>query len=149
MVAGVFCAIAAIAFFLVAQHRDVYLAQGKDLIPDALLPKDIKTGASSSSDLLQRFPNDPRSHFYKAWSFIYSNDLGGADSELHIALENPVTFAGDLPRQFAPTVKSTLALVLQAEGQSDSAQSIAKEVCGNSDLPSQIRGALQKQKLCD
>ena len=149
MVAGALCAMAASAFFLVAQYRETHLAQGKDLIPEALLPKDMKAGANDAGDLLRRFPNDPRSHFYKAWSFIYSNDLGGADAELNIALESPLISGGDLPRQVAPSVKSTLALVLQAEGQSDSARNMAKEVCANSDLPSQIRVALEKQKLCD
>lgn len=146
------CAVAAGAFLLVAQHRDFYLAQGKDLIPDGLLPKNIRSGADRSSDLVQRFPNDPRSHFYRAWDFIYQRDLSDADSELHVALENPATSSGNLPAQFAPLVKSTLALVLQGEGQQESARTMARDVCANKSvapLGSELRRSLENGHLCD
>lgn len=146
------CALAAGAFVLVALHHDVYIAQGKDLIPDGLLPKDVSSGASRSSDFVQRFPNDPRSHFYRAVDFINQHDLADADTQLHVALENPLISSGDLPPQFAPLVKSTLALVLQGEGQHELARSMAKDICTDSALApsgSKLRQALESNKLCD
>jgi hypothetical protein len=144
-------AIAACAFVLAAQDHDFYLAQGKELIPEGRLPKSIRDGANISNDLVERYPNDPRSHFYKAWDFIYQKDLSSADSELHIALTNPAITGGDLPPQFASLVKATLALVLQGEGQAASARSMATEICSDKSLPSgsEFRRSLERQHLCD
>ena len=119
------------------------------LAPDSAIPKTEEDARRQSADLVARYPRDPRTQVLHAMTLMRANDPAGAEKALRAALaEEPlwrrVIFGGDI----AERAHGLLVLVLLEQGRRDEAVVIAKGGCGPA-APSQVRAALDQQKLCN
>jgi rhomboid protease GluP len=95
------------------------------LIPSGYLPKTD----SEIQETLEKYPNDPRSHFYEAVLLFKNHDLPGAERELRAVLAAPAIMKEILAPSFNFVVQTTLALVLSEEHRPDEAREAAGIVC--------------------
>jgi rhomboid protease GluP len=95
------------------------------LIPADQLPKTDAEGKSASQALVTHFPDDPRSHLYRALSLMDTHDWPNAEAELRTTLRE-LALMRDL---FGPTLRdyanAQLATVLTLEGRVDDARLVA------------------------
>jgi len=137
----------AFAFFPIASEYQSYKLE-LILIPNDQLPKSYADAQSQSSDLVARFPHDPRSHLFHATTLLEKRDLVGAEQELRAGLAED----GVLKSKFSPELefrlRTMLALLLLDRREPDEARAVALRVC--SELTSgPMRDALDKVRLCN
>ncbi len=117
------------------------------LIPQDQVPKtNAQISESLAASLLERYPNDPRSHLYEAVVLLRKDELAGGEQELRKALADE-----DFNRKaFAPafnlTLQASLALVLQEEHRPDEAKAAAQPVCADPTSP--MLPKLNEKGLC-
>lgn len=95
------------------------------LIPAGHTPKTD----SDVQETLEKYPNDPRSHFYAALLLSKKHDLPGAERELRAVLAAPAIMKETLGPSFDLIVQTTLALVLLEDHRPDEARQAAQIVC--------------------
>jgi rhomboid protease GluP len=150
--AAVLAAAGGLAFALstvaVAQGYRVFaLASG--LIPSAQLPKTDAEAVSRSEELLSRYPNDPRAHYFRGFALMRAGDGKGAESELKAALAEEEVIRLELTPAFEMGVRSLLAGVLSDQGKTDEAKAGAKAACASKDTQAALRAILNKAHLCE
>jgi len=117
------------------------------LIPSEQLPKkDTDIQETSAKRLIEKYPNDPRSHFYEAILLIRNHDLPGAERELQAALAKEFVMKEVLAPSFNLYVQGALALVLSDEHRPDDAKQSAAAGCLDQSSP--LFGKLQAAGLC-
>jgi rhomboid protease GluP len=113
-----------------------------DLIPSGELPKtDADIVQPTVQRLLDKYPNDPRSHFYQAIVRIRTQNLPGAERELRTALSHQM-----LTPAFKHSVEGLLALVLVDQQRMDDARAAAAPVC--LDPSTRAFASVNKAGLC-
>lgn len=121
------------------------------LIPQNELPKTRDEGQRRSTDLVARFPDDPRSHYYRALALESGRDHGGAERELRIALAEAEERAFFLGPTLPWTMRAILAAVLFEDGRTEDAKAVAAPLCLAPDdrsPPEQLRHVLTERRLC-
>jgi outer membrane protein TolC len=108
--------------------------------------KDSDIQETTAKRLLEKYPNDPRSHFYEAIVLIRNHDLSNAEHELRAALAEEFVMKEVLAPSFNLYVQSALALVLSDEHRLDDAKQSAAAGC--QDRSSPLFGKLQAAGLC-
>ncbi len=126
-----------------AQYRAAALVAAERM-PARLMPDDMSKGAKASSDLVFRYPKDPKSHFLRAHALVQQDELRGAEAELRkaIALSTKPADKG-----IFAAANAYLALVLLERGARAEALERAREGCGAKEAP-QIGKMLRQAKLC-
>jgi rhomboid protease GluP len=137
----------ALAFFPVTRNYHSYVLSAL-LIPGNELPKSDAELKARSTDLVARFPRDPRARLFRAAALLDVHDAVGAERELRAGLiEEEI-----LKTQFSPELelrlRTMLALVLVDEGRSAEARTIAQPICAAS-ASGPLREALDRGRLCD
>ena len=141
------CGCLAIALSLFAVLRAYPLfAQA---IPIDQLPKTDAEIAARATDLLSRYPNDPRSHFYRAITFVRAHDQVAAELELRAALAEEEMMRLTLGPEFEMRVRGLLATALALQGEIDRAKIEAKPVCASTATPKPTRNILDQIHLCE
>jgi rhomboid protease GluP len=119
---------------------------GAALIPQAELPQSDAAAKVQSTELVARYPRDPRGHLMRARILLETQDVAGAERELRAGLAEEELWRTLFRPDLAVALRTTLALVL-ASDRIEEAKAVARPVC---DLvqsgPS--RDALDKLKLC-
>jgi rhomboid protease GluP len=136
----------AFALFSVLQTYPVFAVS---LIPDDQLPKTNNEGAARATDLLARYPQDPRAHFYRAVALLQARDFPGEERELRLSLAGQELIRSLINSQFEMLIRGALAEVLAKEGKENEAKNEAKPACLATDMPAQLRSAFNKAHLCD
>lgn len=141
----------AAGFLLAVQQRDgaVAAAAPSGLIPQNQMPKDNADGLRRYTDLVERYPRDPRGHYFRAEHFADQGDMAVAAEEMRRALALAQAQPDAFPAHYTDTLKMTLALVIQAEGNPEAARAMAQEACGRADANPGLRRTLQSRKICD
>jgi rhomboid protease GluP len=117
------------------------------LIPEEYLPKrDSDIHEASVWWYVAKYPDDPRSHYYKALFLLRKPDLTEAERELRIALDQKQMLDGRLAPAFKLTLQGSLALVLLDEHQADAARQAAAAAC--LDRSAAVFPKLQARGLC-
>lgn len=117
------------------------------LIPSEQLPKkDSDIQETAAKRLVEKYPNDPRSHFYEAIVLIRSHDLPGAERELRATLAEEFVMKKVLAPSFNSYVQGALALVLSDEHRLEDAKQSAAAGCQDQSSP--LFGRLQAAGLC-
>jgi rhomboid protease GluP len=117
------------------------------LIPSEQVPKkDTDIREALVKGFLEKYPNDPRSHFYDAVILIRNHDLSGAERELRATLAEQYVIKEVLAPSFNLYVQGMLALVLSDEHRTDDARQAAAAPC--QDQSSALFGKLQAAGLC-
>jgi rhomboid protease GluP len=118
-------------------------------IPSAELAGDPKQLVGRASELLARYPNDPRAHLTQALAFMKGRDLPDAEVELRRAMALAANDPGSEPiRDYMQTV---LAVVVAGEGRTRESKAMVADLCaarakGKTGLPGDILGG---SKLCE
>jgi rhomboid protease GluP len=139
-------ALFALAAVPIARNYHSY-ALATDLMPDELQPKSNADARAKSSDLVARYPNDPRAHMYRALQLIDGRDMAGAERELRIGLSKDEI----LKTQFQPVLTARLqvllAVVVSDQGRKAEAAQIAAPLC-TTDAAGDMRALLVQNQLC-
>lgn len=141
-------AAAGFACVFAALHFQTYAAKAAQLIPAAQLPKDMLTAdARTSTDLVSRYPKDPRAHIVRA---IYlagkGHNLSGADNALRTAMA--LADGEPAARPIRDMSQAILAGVLKDMGRRAEAKAMAAELCRSKERGG-VKGALAEAKLCE
>jgi rhomboid protease GluP len=149
---GAAIAVAGLAAFLVAgafvQRSFALYELTAGLAPQSAMPTTDEAARQQSADLVVRYPRDPRAHYLHAMTLLRSNDAAGAEKALRATLAEEALWrraitGGDMSAR----AHGMLALLLLDRGRRDEALELAKRACGPN-APSQLRSALEQQKLC-
>lgn len=141
------CGCLAIALSLFAVLRAYPLFA--QTIPIDQLPKTDAEIAARATDLLSRYPKDPRSHFYRAITFVRGHDQGAAELELRAALAEEEMMRLTLAPEFEMRARGLLATALALQGEIDKAKIEAKPVCASTATPKPTRNILDQIHLCE
>jgi rhomboid protease GluP len=137
----------AFAFFSITRNYGAQTLESL-LIPDNLIPKSANERKLQSSDLVARYPRDPRAHLFRASNLIDRQDANGAISELRTGLREREI----LDTRFSPSLeldmKAMLALLLSYKGEYPEAKTIGREICTK--VPTgPTRDQLNAARLCN
>jgi rhomboid protease GluP len=142
-------ALAATALAHVVHDHDG-VALDHRLIPDDQLPRTREEERRHASDLLARFPRDPRAHLMEAQRLLdETGDLAGAERELRAALSEKAALMRFHP-MLRQRTRATLGLVLAAQHRDDEARAVVAPVCAASgaEAMGMVR-QLRARGLCD
>jgi NAD-dependent oxidoreductase involved in siderophore biosynthesis len=144
-------AICTAAGFLLAvlQGGAVVAAAPSGLIPQNEMPKDNAEGIRRYADLVERYPRDPRAHYFRAECFGNQGNMAIAAEEIRKALALAQAQPEVFQPQYVGSLKMTLALIIRAEGNPEAARAMAQEACGQTDANPHLLQALRSQKICD
>jgi len=116
------------------------------LIPDNQLPT-TDADALATADLTSRYPDDPRSHWFRAVTLIKANQVADAENALRAALAKWDGAKWQLQPEFEVRLRIVLAEILMHQRRSEEAKSIAAPAC-TSDHNSSLRSQLSQLQLC-
>ncbi len=140
---------AALSGLLASQHYPHDVAQPAVLMPAREVPKSVEEGAPRSADLVDRYPQDPRAHFYRAVFFLQRKDLADAEHELRSALTQVNAFAIDNPSGLKSSLNMMLAIVLVFEGRMPEAKALADSACAPQGRElHELRAMLEEKGVC-
>jgi len=146
-VAGLLAAI--LSGFFAVQHYPHYASQPAVLMPESEVPPSLEEGSPRSADLLSRYPQDPRAHFYRAIFFLKQKDLGDAERELRAALSKEQMFELDNPAGLKSSLNMMLAIVLVYEGRMPEAKAMADDACAPQGRElHELRAMLEEKGVC-
>ena len=117
-------------------------------IPSAEIPDGFKVNGGKATELLARYPGDPRSHIAQAMVYLRTRELASAEAELRKALALASTdFAG---QPVVALTQTLLAVVIAEQGRRGEAKAMAGGLCrdGGEDTE-KLRGMLGRAKLCE
>jgi len=99
------------------------------LIPAAEMPQDTAAIYAKSSELLKKYPHDPRVRHFAAMSLANSGDLAGAEQQMRIGLAEKEIIS----RLLVPTARAHfegyLAQILNKQNRKDEAREFARGAC--------------------
>ncbi len=119
---------------------------GAALIPQAQLPQSDAAAKVQSTELVARYPRDPRGHLMRARILLETQDVAGAERELRAGLVEEDLWRTLFSPDLAVALRTTLALVL-ASDRIEEAKAVARPVC-DAVQSGPSRDALDKLKLC-
>jgi rhomboid protease GluP len=93
-----------------------------------MLPKTDADVAAQAEALVKAYPNDPRSHFYRALTLM-DTDAPGAERELRKALAEKDVLEIEFKPEFEIEIVAYLAQTLITEGRAPEAKLEAKPYC--------------------
>jgi rhomboid protease GluP len=143
------CTAGGFALAMVQGGVAVAAAAPSRLIPQNEVPKDNAEGLRRYADLVERYPRDPRGHYFRAEHFFNQGNMAEATEELRKALALAQAQPEAFPSHYTDTLKMTLGLVIRAEGNPEAAHAMAQEACNRADANPHLRQTLQAQKICD
>ncbi len=148
-IAGLFASL--VGFVLIATQPTPDVGQNVALIPQSDMPRTATEGMARSDDLVHRFPQDPRGHFFRALSYLKVRELTEAQGELRIALSQSDT-AGIAPK-FRTSIRLMLSLTMSVQDHTDDARAILKPgdcayAASDGDMQAAYN-ALHQRKICD
>ncbi len=118
-------------------------------MPESEVPGSLEEGSPRSADLIARFPQDPRAHFYRAVFFLKQKDLGDAEHELRAALTQEQVFGLDSPPGLQSSLNMMLAIVLVYEGRMPEAKAMADSACAPQGRElHELRAMLEEKGVC-
>lgn len=127
-----------------AAHYSSYMADAKQYVRASEMPANTREMASRSSDLVTRYPKDPRAHLFRAISYIEQNSLGAAETEVQTAMSLAASDVAGGPVRSA--AQAVLAQLLFARGRHSEAKAMAAEPCRAK--RGEVRRMLDRTKLC-
>ncbi|MFP2932763.1 hypothetical protein ACLESO_47980, partial [Pyxidicoccus sp. 3LG] len=111
------------------QYRQVSVLE-QELIPAEALPKTHDEGMKQATELVARYPRDPRSHLFQALVLMEAEDPPGAERELRTALSESRILEHFFEGTALPLILHTeLAHVLVAQGRQEEARALVGPFC--------------------
>ncbi|HXL99548.1 MAG TPA: rhomboid family intramembrane serine protease [Rhizomicrobium sp.] len=146
--AGMLLAVSGYAFTQVSQHYASYAAHGGDFMPPGEIPTTPDAIEAQSYALVERYPRDPRAHYFRGISLLQKNDASDAEAQLREALRLSEGNADSLTPQFIVQENAVLALDLALLGRKDEGRAHAAAFCADPQDEPNILEALKDADLC-
>jgi hypothetical protein len=146
--AGLWLALTASAFALSVPGYAVYARPGLDLIPPEKLPRDVEAMKADSLALVDRYPKDPRAHFFRGLYLLEQEDAADAEpyfrDAARLAEASPA-----MSRSLQDWNTALLALSVRAQHRGEEARTIVAPLCAMGEaLDLRTRQTLEITKLC-
>lgn len=146
--AGLWLALTASAFAVSANSFASYARPGLEVIPPELLPTNVEAMKASSLTLVEKYPKDPRAHFFRGLYLLEKEDATDAEPYFrHVAQAGPQSpFIG---KPMLDWNTALLALSVLAQNRRSEAFAITAPLCaapGTLDL--RTRQTLEITHLC-
>ena len=131
-----------------ARQYSSHSERAAQFIPSAEIPEGFKVTDGKATELLARYPSDPRSHIAQAVVYMRTRELASAEAELRKALALASTdFAG---QPVVGLTQTLLAVVLAEEGRRGEAKAMVGGLCRDGgEGVDKLRGMLGRAKLCE
>jgi rhomboid protease GluP len=143
---GVAASLAACGF--AATQYSAHSERAAQFILSSDIAGDFKFNVEQSSDLVTRYPKDPRSHLARAISMARANDRSNAESELRTAISLASSNPAMQPVKNA--AQALLAVIIASEGRRNEAKAMVADLCRErSKAKAQPGDVLGASKLCD
>jgi rhomboid protease GluP len=115
------------------------------LRPDEL-PQTNAEMSAHATQLIARYPRDPRPRYLLAAELLDTNDLAGAEKQACAGLAEEALWRPILPEQVADGLRIILAIALNKDHRGE-ALATARELCA-AVMDGPMRKLLDDQKLC-
>jgi rhomboid protease GluP len=119
------------------------------LIPQQELPKKYEEIVQRTSELVARYPQDPRGHYLMGGVMIAARNYAGAEVELRLGLRQAEELRFLLPPGLALSIRGLLAAALLGEGRDEEAKAMAREYCQSSDTTAKLHKLTVGAGLCN
>lgn len=120
----------ALAVCLVAARFPTYQAAVARFIPASQIDADERVMANKSADLVDRYPDDPRSHYYRAMYWLELRQADPALGELKAGIAAPADQTKTVPPALQPAMRVMLAALLVALHRQGEARDAVGMACG-------------------
>jgi len=120
---------AIVAFALVTTRHETYIARGRLLAPDYLLPRKGWGTEAEARDLLARYPHDPRVRLITGRNYLEARNPLNAERELRQGLSETEILARDMPDSVEEMLRYFLVSALVGQGRLSAAAVEAKPLC--------------------
>ena len=104
----------------VGQHQLV------SLIPPSQLPHSALEGVEKSSELVKRYPDDPRGHMLRALSYLRLREITEAQAELRIAMAKSEAPGLEGMEEYRIKIRLILAVTMTAQDRIEDAKAVLK-----------------------
>jgi membrane associated rhomboid family serine protease len=122
------------------------------LIPQEQMPKDQEEGQRRAADLVARYPEDPRAHWYRGTALATAGDYRGSERELRTGLYEAETLRFYFGDKLPNAMRTFLTVVLIEEGRQLDAKETARPLCAapaDAATPGRLQKFLADQHLCE
>jgi rhomboid protease GluP len=118
------------------------------LIPSAEFPKSDEEANKRSAELVERFPRDPRSHYFRAIALWDQGDKAAVEKALRTGLVDEAFWRPLMVPELTIRLHVALALLLAEDGRMTEAKETARTACELAKPDNPQRGFLDKYQLC-
>jgi len=119
-----------LSFIQVAAVHPLWAAHDKGMIPANELPTRQADAIAQSASLAERYPHDPRGHFFRALHFLDAHDLADAEEHLRIAMSERDALEAETSPEFQQVLRIVFAVTLVGEGHDGDAKILSASDCG-------------------
>lgn len=146
--AGLWLALTVSAFAVATTGYAAYARPGLDVIPPDKLPKNIEAMKADSLELVEKYPKDPRAHFFRGLYLLEQRDATDAEPYFRrVARIGPRHPMMSRPLQDWNT--ALLALSVRVQNRGAEARAIVAPLCAARDaLDQRTRQTLEITHLC-
>lgn len=127
------------------QRKAKFLAY---LIPGDDFPKSDEEANKRSAELVEKYPTDPRSHYFRGVALWDQGDRAAAEKSFRIGLANETFWRPLMVPELSIRLHVALALVLAEDGRMTDAKEAAKAACSLAPADHPQREFLDKDGLC-
>jgi membrane associated rhomboid family serine protease len=147
-IAGMLLAATVAAFLASSFSFDRYAEKGHDYIPAEEMPKNAKEMSARSLALADKYPKDPRAHFFRGLYFLDQNNLHDAEPRLREAIRLGEANKGVMSPYFLNWAKTALALDVKGLNRPAEAATIAAPLCKAGNMEKDWLRYLREEDLC-
>jgi membrane associated rhomboid family serine protease len=146
--AGLWLALTASAFAVATTGYAAYARPGLDVIPPDKLPKNLEAMKADSLTLVEKYPKDPRAHFYRGLYLLEQRDATDAEPYFrHVAQIGPGSPL--IGKPMLDWNRALLALSVRVQNRATESHTIVAPLCARRDaLDLRTRQTLEITRLC-
>ena len=149
LIAGFWVALTVWAFMMSGNTFTQYARPGLDLIPPAEMPKNFDALEATSMALVDKYPKDPRAHFFRGLYLLEQRDVAAAEPYFR-----DVSHSGDaggvMSQGMLDWNQALLAYSLRVQNRRDEAKDVAAPLCSRMpQLDQRIQQTLQAAEVCN
>jgi rhomboid protease GluP len=146
--AGLWLALTVSAFVFSAPGYAAYARPGLDVIPPDKLPKNIEAMKADSLTLVEKYPKDPRAHFFRGLYLLEQRDATDAEPYFrHVAQIGPSSPL--IGKPMLDWNRALLALSVRVQNRATESHAIVAPLCaGRGTLDLRTRQTLEITHLC-
>jgi rhomboid protease GluP len=148
LVAGGFIALTVAAFMTSWSSYDAYATEAASFIPQVQLQHAAALSDDESSDLVGKYPQDPRGHLLQAFHLLRHGDFDGSEGQLEEAKRLADLHKGLLSLTALREMRTALATTVAKVRSLDAGRRVAEPLCTDPELEDKLQKSLTAASLC-